>query len=55
MQNDYGDYLPSYPKGTSKSYPEVKQLGMKLQSHLYAVAWLKLRTYEVIHPLFHTT
>lgn len=28
MQNDYEDYLPFYPKGTSISYPEGKQLGM---------------------------
>lgn len=28
MQNDHDDYLPSYPKGTSISYPEGKQLGM---------------------------
>jgi hypothetical protein len=34
MQNDYEDYLPPYPKGTSNSCPEGKQLGMKLQSLL---------------------
>jgi hypothetical protein len=55
MQNDYEDYLPSYPKGTSNSYPEGKQLGKKLQSHFYAVAWLKFKTCEVIHPLCHTS
>jgi len=28
MQNDYDDYLPSYPKGAINSCPEGKQLGM---------------------------
>ena len=55
MLNDSEDYLPSHPKGASNSCPEGKQLGMKLQSHFYAVAWLKLRTCEVIHSLFHTS
>jgi hypothetical protein len=34
MQKGYEDYLPSYPKGTSNSYSDGKQLGMKLQSRL---------------------